>query len=215
MTRINLIKYGFTRFPEEDFTDDSSRYTCYRVGKTARVSKLVADGQAYLSVRVSGQLPYEVYSTLPHYKRATWDFNGISVSSLTDALLQDFFNACVEYEKEYMAAEASIEYPSELELQHKCLRIQTKLTREMNELETLIGEHAVEAATKFSKWEWQKLQEYLTYMLQELSRYKPDTFVPSVLGTARSFTFLQNKEDTEPTYWYKSIKDMFQKHSIC
>lgn len=215
MTRINLIKYGFIRFPEEDFTDDGNRFTCYRFSDTnSHISKLVADGQAYLSCHVPGNLPYDVYSALPNYRAATWSYNGISVASLTDEMLQDFFRACVQYEKEYQAAEASIEYPTELELQHKCLRIQTKLTHEMNELEQLMGEHAVEAATKFSKWEWQKLQEYLTYMLQELSRYNPEKFIPTVLGTARSFTFLDNKEDTEPTYYYSYIKEMFKKHSI-
>lgn len=215
MTRINLVKYGFIRFPEEDFSDDGNRFTCYRFSDTnSHISKLVADGQAYLSAHVSGQLPYEVYSKLPNYQAATWSYNGISVASLTDEMLQDFFRACVQYEKEYQAAEASIEYPTELELQHKCLRIQNKLILEMNELETLLGEYAVEAATKFSKWEWEQLQKYLTYMLQELSKYKSDAFIPDVLGTARSITFLQNKEDTEPTYWYKSIKEMFQKYSI-
>lgn len=215
MTRINLVKYGFIRFPEEDFSDDGNRFTCYRFSDTnSHISKLVADGQAYLSAHVSGQLPYEVYSKLPNYQAATWSFNGISVASLTDEMLQDFFNACVHYEKEYQAAEAAIEYPSELELQHKCLRIQTKLTREMRELETLLGEHAVEAAVKFSKWEWEQLQKYLTHMLQDLSKYNPDKFVLSILGKAGSFNFLQNKEDTEPTYWYKSIKEMFQKYSI-
>ena len=215
MTRINLIKYGFIRFPEEDFFDDGNRFTCYRFSDTnSHISKLVADGQAYLSAHVSGQLPYEVYSKLPNYQAATWRYNGISVASLTDEMLQDFFRACVQYEKEYQAAESAIEYPSELELQHKCLRIQTKLTREMNELEQLMGEHAVEAATKFAKWEWQQLQEYLKNMLQRLSQYNPDKFIPSVLGTARSFTFLDNKADTEPTYYYTYIKEMFQKHSI-
>ena len=215
MTRINLVKYGFTRFPEEDFHDDGNNFTCYRFSNTNNhVSKLVADGQAYLSCHVEGNLPYDIYSKLPHYKRATWDFNGVSVSSLTDALLQDFFNSCVEYEMEYQAAEASIKYPTECELLAKCMRIQNKLILEMTELERLMGEHAVEAAVEFSKWEWQQLQEYLKHMLQELSRYNPEKFIPAILGTARSFTFLQNKEDTEPTYWYKSIKEMFQKYSI-
>ena len=215
MTRVILTKYGFTRFPEEDFHDDGNNFTCYRFSNTnSHVSKLVADGQAYLSAHVNGNLPYEVYSNLPHYKRATWDFNGISVASLTDALLQDFYMSCVEYEKEYQAAEASIKYPTECELLAKCIRIQNKLILEMSELETLMGENAVEAATKFSKWEWERLQECLKHMLQELSKYNPEKFIPSVLGTARSFTFLQNKEDTEPTYWYKSIKEMFQKYSI-
>jgi hypothetical protein len=133
---------------------------------------------------------------------------------LTDALLQDFFNSCVEYEREYQEAEDAVQYPTECELLAKCIRVQNKLIREMNELETLLGENAIEAATKFSKWEWEQLQKYLTYMLEELSKYKPDTFIPGVLGTARSFTFLQNKEDTEPTYWFKSIKEIFDKHRI-
>ena len=215
MTRINLTKYGFIRFPEEDFHDDGNNFTCYRFSDTTNhISKLVSGGQAYLSVHVNGELPYAVYSTLPHYKKATWDFNGLSVASLTDALLQDFFNACVEYEREYRAAEASIEYPTELELQHKCNRIHTKLLAEMSELESLIGEHAIEVAAKFSTWEWQRLQEHLNHMLQELCKYNPDTFIPEHLGTARSFTFIQSKADVEPTYWYVSIKEMLQKYSI-
>jgi hypothetical protein len=215
MTRVILTKYGFTRFPEEDFHDDGNNFTCYRFSNTnSHVSKLVADGQAYLSAHVNGNLPYEVYSNLPHYKRATWDFNGISVASLTDALLQDFYMSCVEYEREYQAAEASIKYPTECELLAKCIRVQNKLILEMNELETLIGEHAVEAAVKFSKWEWEQLQKYLAYMLQELNKYKPDTFIPNVLGTAQSITFLKNKEDTEPTYWFRSLKELFDKHGI-
>jgi hypothetical protein len=215
MTRINLTKYGFIRFPEEDFSDDGNRFTCYRFSDTnSYISKLVADGQVYLSAHVSGQLPYEAYSKLPNYQAATWSYNGISVASLTDEMLQDFFNACVMYEKEYQAAEASIEYPCELELRHKCARIQSKLTHEAKELEDLIGEHAVEAAVKLSKWEWQKLQEYLTYLLQELTSYNPDKFVPGILGKAGSFDFLRKKDDTEPTYWYKSIKELFYKYSI-
>jgi hypothetical protein len=94
------------------------------------------------------------------------------------------------------------------------MHIQAKLVKEMSELEQLMGDHAVEAATKFSKWEWQGLQEHLTYMLQELSKYNPEKFIPDVLGTARSFTFMQSKADVEPTYWYTSIKEMFQKYSI-
>jgi hypothetical protein len=215
MTRVILTKYGFTRFPEEDFHDDGNNFTCYRFSNTnSHVSKLVSDGQAYLSAHVNGNLLYEVYSNLPHYKRATWDFNGISVASLTDALLQDFYMSCVEYEREYQAAEASIKYPTECELLAKCIRVQNKLIREMNELETLIGENAIEAATKFSKWEWEQLQKYLAYMLQELNKYKPDTFIPNVLGTAQSITFLKNKEDTEPTYWFRSLKELFDKHGI-
>jgi hypothetical protein len=217
MKKIVLTKYGFVRWPEEDFSDDGNRFICYRAGKKVVVSKLVADGQAYLSAGSSvgnGTLPYDTYSKLPHYHDASWKWNGVSVDSLTEEDLQNFFNACVAYEQEYEAAEASIKYPTECELLAKCIRIQNKLILEMSELETLMGENAVEAATKFSKWEWERLQECLKHMLQELSKYNPEKFIPDVLGTAGSFTFLQNKEDTEPTYWYKAIKEMFQKYSI-
>jgi hypothetical protein len=213
MKKIMLTKYGFVRDAANDFSDDGSRFQAYRVGRV-RVTKLVSDGQAYIDGGiVDGKLPYEVYSKLPHYVFCG-KLNGVPAACITEEDLQELYEACQAYDKEYTDAENSIQYPTELELQHKCLRIQTKLTREMKELETLVGENAIEAATKFSKWEWQRLQEHLTYMLQELSKYKPDTFIPNVLGTARSFTFLQNKEDTEPTYWYKSIKEMFQEHSI-
>jgi hypothetical protein len=213
MKKIMMTKYGFVRTPEDDFSDDGSRFQAYRAGRV-RVTKLVSDGQAYIYGDINdGKLPYEVYSKLPHYVFCG-KLNGVPAAALTDEDLQELYESCQAYDKEYTDAENSIQYPTELELQHKCLRIQTKLTREMNELEDLIGEHAVEAATKLSKWEWQQLQEYLKNMLQKLSQYNPDKFIPAILGTARSFTFLQNKEDTEPTYWYRSIKEMFQKYSI-
>ncbi len=215
MTRLNLTKYGFVRYPEEDFSDDGNRFTCYRFSDTnSHISKLISNDQVYLSAHVNGQLPYDVYSKLPYYHAATWEYNGISLSMLTDEMLQDFFNACVLYEKEYQAAEASIKYPSELEITTKCFDIQNKIIREMNELEKLMGEHAVEAAIKFSKWEWEKLQEYLRYMLQELAKYNPTKFPASILGKAGSFNFLKCTDDLKPTYWYTSIKEMFQKHSI-
>lgn len=82
MTRLNLTKYGFIRFPEEDFSDDGNRFTCYRFSDTnSHISKLVSDGQAYLSAHVNGQLPYEVYSKLPYYQAATWEYNGVSLYS--------------------------------------------------------------------------------------------------------------------------------------
>lgn len=213
MKKIMMTKYGFVRCPEDDFSDDGSRFDCYRVGRV-RVTKHVSDGQAYIDGDINdGRLPYEVYSKLPHYVFCG-KLNGVPAAALTDEDLQELYESCQAYDKEYTDAENSIQYPTELELRHKCNHIQAKLIKEMNELETLMGEHAIEAATKFAKWEWQQLQEYLKNMLQKLGQYNPDKFVPAILGTTRSFTFLQNKEDTEPTYWYKSIKEMFQKYSI-
>lgn len=216
MKKLMMTKYGFIRFPEEDFSDDGNRFTCYRISMNSdsHISKLVADGEAYLSFHVNGKLPYEIYSELPNYKKAAWDYNGVTLSTLTDSDLHELFNSCVAYEQEYRDAESSIVYPTAEELTLKCHRIQAKLLKEMSELESLMGEHAVEAATKFSKWEWTNLQDSLQHMLQDLNKYASEKFVPAILGSAYSFNFLSNKEDTEPTYYYRYIKEMLQKHSI-
>ena len=213
MKKIMMTKYGFVRCPEKDFSDDGNRFQAYMVGRV-RVTKLVADGQAYIDGGINdGKLPYEVYSKLPHYALCG-KLNGVPAAALTDEDLQELYESCQAYDKEYTDAENSIQYPTEPELRHKCSCIQAKLIKEMNELEQLMGEHTIEAAAKLSKWEWQQLQEYLKNMLQKLNQYNPDKLVPAIIGTARSFTFLANKEDTEPTYYYSYIKETFQKHSI-
>lgn len=213
MKKIMMTKYGFVRTPEDDFSDDGSRFQAYRVGRV-RVTKHVSDGEAYINGDIiNGRLPYAVYSKLPHYVFCG-KLNGVPVAALTDEDFQELYESCQAYDKEYTDAENSIQYPTEPELQHKCLRIQTKLTCEIEEIGQLMGKHAVEVAAKFDKWEWQQLQEYFKAMLQQINSYNPDTFIPSTIGSAYSFNFLANKADTEPTYYYTYVKEMFQKHSI-
>ena len=111
MQRINLTKYGFIRDREEDFSDDGNRFQGYRVGKRVRVSKHVYNGDVYLSIDTclgDRYLPYTVYSKLPHYKPAAWNYNGVSVATLTDDDLRNFYNACIAYEQEYENAIANL-----------------------------------------------------------------------------------------------------------
>ena len=109
MKRINMTKYGFIRNEKEDFSDDGSRFQGYMTlpNSRLRISKHISNGQAYLSSSMNGnKLDYTEYSKLPHYKDATWNYNGVSIDSLTDEDLANFYNACVEYEKEYIEAES-------------------------------------------------------------------------------------------------------------
>jgi hypothetical protein len=111
MKRIMLTKYGFERWPEKDFIDDGNRFTCFRAGKNVRVSKHVYNGEVYLSIDtcIGNQIiPYEVYSKLPHYRPAAWNYNGVSVATLTDEDLRNFYNACIAYEQEYENAVANL-----------------------------------------------------------------------------------------------------------
>ena len=219
MIRINLCKYGFVRWPEEDFSDDGNHFTCYKAGKRVRVSKLVSDGQVYLSADSevgNGTLPYEVYSKLPHYNAAEWKYNGVSQASLTDQDLEDFMAACLAYELEYEAAEASIEYPTLKELKQQCELIQAKTLKEMHELEKLMGEHAVEAAVKFSEWEWKETKRYLAEMLNKLSRFNPDKYPATIHKKAYSFDFVKPTygELAKPSFYYEQIKKTFEKYHI-
>ena len=100
MKRINLTKYGFIRSPEEDFSDDGVRFTCYKVGKV-RVSKTIYSGVVYISARIiNNELNYDEYSILPHYKSLS-AINGIPADYISDDDLIKLYNNCIEYEKEY------------------------------------------------------------------------------------------------------------------
>ena len=214
MTRINLIKYGFTRFPEEDFSDDGNRFTCYRFSDSNNhVSKLVSDGQAYLSCHMSGHLPYDIYSKLPNYKPATWSFNGISVASLTDEMLQDFFRACVQYEKEYQAAEASIAWPTTEELAEKCKEIVSHKHKELADLYDLVNRNLLNAALLFSEYEWKRVKECLTRIDEEIRRFNPVTYPAAVYKTQASFRLMQPNYEKD-CYWSRSLKEVFAKYGL-
>ena len=220
MKRINLTKYGFVRWPEEDFNDDGSKFISFRAGKNVRVSKLISDGQAYLSIASdrcgNGTLPYEVYSKLPYYNEATWSYNGVSVDSLTEADIQTFYEACISYEKAYEDAEATIQYPTIEELVEQCRKIQAKTLSEVRELEGLMGNYGMEAAVKFSKYEWASLQECFKHMLERVDYFNPLTLPQAIYKKSISFTFVKenNNDLVSPTYWYRAAKEMFEKYKI-
>jgi hypothetical protein len=215
MKRVVLTKYGFIRFPEEDFHDDGNNFTCYKfVDDESHVSKFVDDGEAYLSIHVNGKLPYEIYSTLPHYKRATWDFNGISVSSLTDALLQDFYKSCVEYEREYRAAEAAIQYPSLEDLTEKAYKVVGKKILELQKLEALVAKHVVGAAMLFSEYDWKRIRDCIQHLNAEIVRFDPTTYPSQIYKTETSFRFIKPEYEMEDSYWFRSIKEVFDKHEL-
>ena len=217
MQRINLTKYGFVRWPEKDCSDDGNRFTCYRAGNKVRVSKLVSEGSAYLSIDSqvgNGTLPYDVYSKLPHYHEATWAYNGVSVACLTDNSLKAFYNACVAYEKEYEEAEASIVYPTLEEIQDKAVKLTTKSLLELSKVEMLLSNHGLEAATKFTLLEWKNVQEYIKHLMADVKRFDPETFPQTVVGQQYSFNFVKPEYNAEESYWFIYLRDLFAKYNM-
>lgn len=218
MTRIMIAKYGFERWTEKDFSDDGNHFQAWRAGKAVRASKLIADGQAYLSISSDagrGTLPYEVYSKLPHYHDAMWRWNGVPTAGLTDKDLLDFYTACVEYEKEYLATEATLAYPTLEEIRAQAQKVHVTRYAELHKVGQLFAASGIEAAAKLSKWEWIRLQEYVTYLLQETGQYNPDTFPQTIVGSAGSFDFVKPESDKlKPSYWFETIVKLFEKVAL-
>jgi hypothetical protein len=214
MKRINLVNYGFVRWPEEDFSDDGNRFTCYRVGKSIRVSKHVAGGWIYLSASEpsGGNLPYQIYSQLPHYRAANWGLNGVTLDSLTYEDLHNFYEACVAYEKEYEAAEANLVYPTLEELQKKAAELYIATMANVKELEKLFNKYIFDAAVRFSPYEWKNCQEYLKSLIREMESLDPETYPQKIVNTAGSFNFMDRKH--KDSYYFTYVKDLFARYCM-
>lgn len=209
MKRIMMNKYGFERWPEEDFSDDGNRFTCYRVGTRVRVSKLVADGQAYISARIDGiKLPYEVYSELPHYKDLD-RLNGVSCDSLTDEDLVKLFKDCLLYAKEYKAAEDNIVMPTIAEIEAKCKCWQAKIKNDIKTIENAMSAKLPTLLTNLSKYEFGTLKDYYCNLKKEYDKYDPKTYAAYIANSFISISFCKN----EPTnsYYYERLLDMIYK----
>lgn len=216
MKRINLAKYGFMRAEELDFTDDGSKFTCYRflLGSDSHISKCTYNGEVFLSAHVDGNLTYEVYSALPNYNAANWKYNGVSIEELTDKDLQDFFNACVAYENEYRAAEANTEYPTLEEVEARCAVVQAKCQREYDEAAKLISEAALDGTLlKLSKYDIGYVLEYLKNLKSSVNNWDPKKRALKLLGKAESLKLMKPDyhELKNKSFYVKAIKEHLEK----
>ena len=196
MKRVNLTKYGFTRAADFDFDDDGSKFTCYRfvAGSDSHVSKTTYNGEVFLSAHVAGNLPYEVYSKLPNYNAANWKYNGVSIEDLTDEDLVDFFNACVNHEKEYRAAEASIQYPTLEELTERCEQLQTKAITEYAAAQKIVTEAVLcNKFIKLSDYQVKEVKNALVALKNATETYNPETYPQRMYKSAYSFNIMKVK----------------------
>lgn len=213
MKKIMMTKYGFVRWPEEDFSDDGNRFQAYKVGRV-RVTKLVSDGEAYIDGGIcDGKLPFEVYSKLPHYK-AVGKLNGVSVAWLTEDALQELYEDCQAYEIEYTNAENSIPYPSLEEIRDKASRITNRRMLELSKIENMLSRNIREAITKFSTYEWKELQEYFNNLVKATHRFDISTYPQTIVGQAFSFTFVKPTYEMGDSYWFTSLKELFEKYNL-
>ena len=213
MTRINLVKYGFVRCPEEDFSDDGSRFQAYKVGRV-RVTKLVADGYAYIDGDINdGKLPYDVYSKLPHYKELG-RLNGEPTSVITEDDIQRLYEACQAYDIEYTNAESSIVYPTLDEIRDKASRITNARMLELSKIENRLNRNMREAITKLSAYEWKYLYEYFNNLVKATRNFNIATYPQTIVGQAFSFTFVKPEYEMEESYWFERLNELFEKYNL-
>ena len=202
MKRINLTKFGFVRSKEDDFSDDGNRFICYKIGKI-RVSKLVSDGQAYITCSMDdNKLAYEVYSKLPHYN----DLDiSVDTSSITEEDLQDLYTTCVEYEKEYEAAVKTIVYPTQEELDEQRLKIENLRKAELKEIESKIDASIL----NLREYDLTSLQKYYRDLKASTKGITPQ------LNSSYSINYVKDTNyDLQPGCWYRSCLELLAKVSI-
>lgn len=212
MKKIMMTKYGFERWPEEDFSDDGTRFQIYKAGKRVRVSKAVSNGKAYIAARIDGvKLPFEVYSKLSHYK-ALDNLNGVPVSTITEEELLELYEDCLAYEKEYDAAEASIQMPTLAEIEEQCKLITAAKHKDICEIVKLIKDNITILISKLSEYEWKNLKVYYNSMHKDVINYDYLDYPKKILGTSLSIDFCKPTTSAlKHSYYYIYIKELIEK----
>ena len=205
MNRINMTKYGFERWPEKDFSDDGSRFTCYRAGDI-EVSKTTWNGEVFLSGHGDSRtVPYEIYSKLPHYRDLD-KLNGVPISSLVDDDLFELYNACLEYSKELKEAEANLVFPTIAELKDQCLKIRAHYQEQVDKLDKMFAESGKDLLLNASEYDIKNLRSYYKTLKNRATLgYDPNVYPQSIYGTAYSFSFIKSNYDLNDTWYFNEI----------
>ena len=213
MKRIELTKYGFIRSKEDDFSDDGNRFTCYRVGKV-RVSKLVSEGEAYISASIDDYLlPYETYSQLPHYRDLD-ALNGISASDITEEDLQKLYEDCISYEKEYDDAYNSIKWPTIDQLRIKAGAYKLAWRECIIKLEEAIKFNAIALITNLSEYYFKEFQRYYKQVLSNAKQFEnPQEYAERLFKQARSLDFIERdiRRDVDNGFYVTEIYKFIRK----
>ena len=213
MKRIELTKYGFIRSKEDDFSDDGNRFTCYRVGKV-RVSKLVSEGEAYISASIDDYLlPYETYSQLPHYRDLD-ALNGVSASDITEEDLQKLYEDCISYEKEYDDAYNSIKWPTIDQLRIKAGAYKLAWRECIIKLEEAIKFNAIALITNLSEYYFKEFQRYYKQVLSNAKQFEnPQEYAERLFKQARSLDFIERdiRRDVDGCFYVTEIYKFIRK----
>ncbi len=209
MKRINLAKYGFKRWEEEDFSDDGARFYCYKAGSRVRVSKTTWNEEVFLAGTIHGHiLDYDVYGKLPHYESLD-RLNGVSIDSVTEEDLKQLYADCLEYEKEYIEAEKNVVFPTIKELSEQCVKIRAHYQEQLKKATEYIEKNAVKLLMNASEYRIKDIRNYLNTLSNKANGFDPNTYPQSIQKSAYGINFAKptNRDLTE-SWYYDQIIDI-------
>jgi len=210
MNRVNLLKYGFIRWEEEDFSDDGNRFYCYKVGDRVRVSKCTWNGLVFLSGCIDSTiLDWSVYSALPHYQGLK-RLNGVSIAGLTENDLIQLYNDCLEFEKEFKEAEKKVVFPTIEELREQCLKIRAHYQEQLAKVNLAIEQNAVKLVLKASEYKLITIRNYLNTITSRANGYDPNTFPQTIQKSSYGINFVKptNHDLNDERYYNQIIKEI-------
>lgn len=212
MERINLTKYGFVRWPEEDFNDDGARFTCYKAGKRIRVSKTTYRDEVFISARLAGPglLDYDEYSKLPHYKDLD-KLNGIDKDKITEQDLIELFRNCIEYERAYEALEAQCTVPSIQEIQDYLDEVKQIRIKEYDEIKGLLAAKVDKLVLNLGAYDWKQITERFRDLYRATQVDTADSAMGRRAYPGPARKLLKDKSELKPSWYYTSIKEYISK----
>ena len=214
MKRIDMVKYGFVRSPEDDFRDDGNSFVGYRVGRV-RVTKCVSDGQAYIDGNINeGFLDYNDYKKLPHYSSIS-RLNGVSVSTLTEIDLMRLYEDCQAYEKEYIEEENKIKasLPTEDEIRERCFEILGLRHTELDMIDKRLSTLTPKLLVECSDYQWKQIRDFYKSLVRLTTQYNVDTWPKSTVGKPMSRKFMSpDFGDLKPTFYFRELMEILDKY---
>lgn len=158
----SLLKNGFTRREDLDFTDDGSRFTAYEYNGLV-ITKATYRGEYYISVRVDYlkdvDFIHEDYYNKDWYRLAD-EFNGVrevDVDKLKENM--DIIKKGVEELNEEIKSD-----PIDKDL------IETELKKEANEIEQFLNENIYIDIMKFDEYQVRSFKRYFDGLKSKLDR---------------------------------------------
>lgn len=205
MSRVYLEKAGFIRSEVDDFSDDGTKFYCYRTPNgRVRVEKATRCGNIYIKGRINGNLDYEEFQSLPHYKCMN-NLNGIDQGIITQQDVIGFYNDCIEYEKEYSEAESKIVWPTVEEIAARRRQVINKRICEYAEITEKCTVEKLLSLDDY-KLKWFK-NAYTSLKLQASPTGTDEEFAKNNYKTYYSRGYVKNDYDLRDSYNYEECKE--------